>query len=103
MTSVIFCDWFQNCFVSEVETYLKKNNLYFKAVLVLDNAQDHPYELGGMHPHIKVAFLSPWFVVINNKHVMIIYSKKNTVRIIIADSLLYRREFRVANLLLSLT
>lgn len=24
VTSAIFCDWFRNCFVSEVETYLKK-------------------------------------------------------------------------------
>lgn len=29
VTSAIFCDWFWNCFVSEVETYLKKKNLDF--------------------------------------------------------------------------
>lgn len=59
VTSVIFCDWFQNCFVPEVETYLKKNNLDFKAVLVLDNAPGHPCELEAMHPNIKVVFLPP--------------------------------------------
>lgn len=59
VTSAIFCDWFRNCFVSEVETYLKKKNLDFKAVLVLDNAPGHPRELETMHPNIKVTFLPP--------------------------------------------
>ena len=35
VTSAIFCDWFWNCFVYEVETCLKSKNLDFKAVLVL--------------------------------------------------------------------
>lgn len=59
VTSVIFCDWFLNCFVPEVETYLKNNNLDFKAVLVLNNAPGHPPELETMHPNIKVIFLPP--------------------------------------------
>uniref|UniRef100_A0A2A4JVK0 HTH CENPB-type domain-containing protein n=1 Tax=Heliothis virescens TaxID=7102 RepID=A0A2A4JVK0_HELVI len=59
VTSAVFCDWFRNCFVPEVETYLKSKNLDFKAVLVLDNAPGHPRELGTMHPNIKVTFLPP--------------------------------------------
>ena len=59
VTSAIFCDWFRNCFVSEVETYLKSKNLDYKALLVLDNAPGHPRELETMHPNIKVTFLPP--------------------------------------------
>lgn len=59
VTSAIFCDWFRNCFVPEVETYLKKNNLDFRAVLLLDNAPGHPRELETMNPNIKVTFLPP--------------------------------------------
>lgn len=59
VTSAVFCDWFRNCFVPEVENYLKKSNLNFKAVLALDNAPGHPRELETMHPNIKVIFLPP--------------------------------------------
>lgn len=59
VTSAVFCDWFRNCFVKEVEIYLKKKNLDFKALLVLDNAPGHPRELEAMHPNIKVTFLPP--------------------------------------------
>lgn len=53
----IFCDWFRYCFVSEVESYLEKHNLDFKALLVLKNATGHPRELETLHPNIKVTFL----------------------------------------------
>ncbi|XP_056646093.1 tigger transposable element-derived protein 1-like [Diorhabda sublineata] len=55
VTSAIFCDWFRKCFVSEVE----KQNLDFKALLLLDNSPGHPRELETMHPNIKVSFLLP--------------------------------------------
>lgn len=59
VTSVIFCECFLNCFFPEVETYLKKNNLDFKTVLVLDNAPGHLRSLEAMRPYIKVIFLPP--------------------------------------------
>ncbi|XP_057669935.1 tigger transposable element-derived protein 1-like [Diorhabda carinulata] len=55
VTSAIFCDWFRKCFVSEVE----KQNLEFKALLLLGNSPGHPRELETMHPNIKVSFLLP--------------------------------------------
>ncbi|XP_026470953.1 tigger transposable element-derived protein 1-like [Ctenocephalides felis] len=59
ITSAIFCDWFRTCFVSEVKTYLKKQNLYFKALLVLEDEPAHSRKLEIMHPSIKVTFLPP--------------------------------------------
>ena len=52
--NVIFCDWFPNYYVPEVET-----NLDFKSVLVLDNDPGHPREFEALHPNIKVIFLVP--------------------------------------------
>lgn len=59
ITSTIFTDWFVNCFVHEVEIYLNKMNIDFKAVLILDNAPNHPHKLQGAHPNLKVIFWSP--------------------------------------------
>lgn len=49
---VIFCDQFQNCFVPEAATYLKKNNLDFNAVSVLDNTLGYPCVLKRFEVHI---------------------------------------------------
>ena len=37
VTADLFRNWCLNCFVPEVEIYLKRNNLEFKAVLLVDN------------------------------------------------------------------
>ncbi|XP_019335264.1 tigger transposable element-derived protein 1-like [Alligator mississippiensis] len=53
----IFEDWFNHNFVPGVRDYCIKNNLAFKALLILDNAPGHPTILDDMHPDIKVVFL----------------------------------------------
>lgn len=57
ITSSIFRDWFLNCFVPEVETYLKIKNIDFKVLLILDNAPGHPKDLN--HPNVEIVFLPP--------------------------------------------
>ena len=46
-----------NCFVPEVETYLKIKNIDFKVLLILDNAPEHPKDLN--HPNVEIVFLPP--------------------------------------------
>ncbi|XP_050063106.1 tigger transposable element-derived protein 1-like [Aphis gossypii] len=59
VTAQIFSDWFKNCFIPQVETYLKLKNLPFKALLLTDNAPGHPSSLELQHSNIKVMFLPP--------------------------------------------
>ncbi|GFU56408.1 tigger transposable element-derived protein 1 [Trichonephila clavipes] len=42
MTTAIFTEWFKNCFVPEVEAYMKEKSLDFKVLLIVDNAASHP-------------------------------------------------------------
>ncbi|GFU41867.1 tigger transposable element-derived protein 1 [Trichonephila clavipes] len=42
MTTAIFTEWFNNCFVSEVEAYMKEKSLDFKVLLIVDSAASHP-------------------------------------------------------------
>lgn len=44
ITCDIFQDWFHKKFIPEVKSYLKKENLPQKALLLLDNARSHPNE-----------------------------------------------------------
>lgn len=57
MTAAIFREWFYQCFVPDVEQYLKNINVSFKALLLIDNAPGHPTDLE--HPNVKVVFLPP--------------------------------------------
>lgn len=54
VTADLFRDWFDNCFVPEVKTYLESKNLPFKALLLIDNAPGHPQI---EHQNVKVMFL----------------------------------------------
>ncbi|GFU80886.1 tigger transposable element-derived protein 1 [Trichonephila clavipes] len=56
MTTAIFTELFNNCFVSEVEAYMKEKYLDFKVLLIVDNAASHP-ELE--HPNVQLVFLPP--------------------------------------------
>ncbi|GFT01752.1 tigger transposable element-derived protein 1 [Trichonephila clavipes] len=56
MTTAIFTEWFNNCFVPEVEAYMKEKSLDFKALLIVDNAASHP-ELE--HLNVQLVFLPP--------------------------------------------
>ncbi|UYV72963.1 hypothetical protein LAZ67_10001285 [Cordylochernes scorpioides] len=50
VTTAIFTEWFNKCFVPEVENYMKDMGLEFKILLILDNAPGHP---NLEHPNIK--------------------------------------------------
>ncbi|XP_008183396.1 tigger transposable element-derived protein 1-like [Acyrthosiphon pisum] len=59
VTAQIFSDWFTNCFIPQVEMYLKLKNLPFKALLLIDNAPGHPTSLKFQHSDIEVMFMPP--------------------------------------------
>ncbi|GFW21617.1 tigger transposable element-derived protein 1 [Trichonephila clavipes] len=40
----IFTEWFNNCFVPEVEAYMKEKSLDFKVLLIVDNAANNVYK-----------------------------------------------------------
>ncbi|GFX97574.1 tigger transposable element-derived protein 1 [Trichonephila clavipes] len=56
MTTAIFKEWFNNCFVPEVEAYMKEKSLDFKVLLIVDNAASHPQL---EHPNLQLVFLPP--------------------------------------------
>ncbi|GFX58736.1 tigger transposable element-derived protein 1 [Trichonephila clavipes] len=56
MTTAIFTKWFNNCFVPEVEAYMKEKSLHFKVLLIVDNAASHPQL---EHPNVQLVFLPP--------------------------------------------
>ncbi|GFX47736.1 tigger transposable element-derived protein 1 [Trichonephila clavipes] len=56
MTTAIFTEWFNNCFVPEVEAYMKEKSLDFKVLLIVDNAASHPQL---KHPNVQLVFLPP--------------------------------------------
>ncbi|GFW10769.1 tigger transposable element-derived protein 1 [Trichonephila clavipes] len=55
-TTAIFTEWFNNCFVPEVEAYMKEKSMDFKVLLIVDNAASHP-ELE--HLNVQLVFLPP--------------------------------------------
>nr|XP_022909165.1 tigger transposable element-derived protein 1-like [Onthophagus taurus] len=60
VTGDIFVDWLQNCFIPEVENYLKRNNISFKVLLLIDNAPGHPANrLQSLNENVKIEFLPP--------------------------------------------
>ncbi|GFS78453.1 tigger transposable element-derived protein 1 [Trichonephila clavipes] len=56
MTTAIFTEWFNNCFVPEVEAYMKEKSLDFKVLLIVDNAASHPQL---EHSNVQLVFLPP--------------------------------------------
>ncbi|GFS95938.1 tigger transposable element-derived protein 1 [Trichonephila clavipes] len=56
MTTAIFTEWFNDCFVPEVEAYMKEKSLDFKVLLIVYNAASHPQL---EHPNVQLVFLSP--------------------------------------------
>jgi hypothetical protein len=59
VTGTIFQDWFSLHFVPAVRQHCSRNNLKFKALLVLDNTPGHPHSLQDFLPEIKVVFMPP--------------------------------------------
>ena len=56
VTTAIFTEWFNKCFVPEVEKYMKDFCFEFKILLILDNAPGHA---NLEHPNIQITFLPP--------------------------------------------
>ncbi|GFV01170.1 tigger transposable element-derived protein 1 [Trichonephila clavipes] len=56
MTTAIFTEWSNNCFVPEVEAYMKEKSLDFKVLLIVDNAANHPQL---EHKNFQLVFLLP--------------------------------------------
>ncbi|GFU68287.1 tigger transposable element-derived protein 1 [Trichonephila clavipes] len=56
MITAIFIEWFNNCFIPEVEAYMKEKSFDFKVLLIVDNAASHS-ELE--HPNVQLVFLPP--------------------------------------------
>lgn len=56
VTTEIFTEWFHECFVPEVRSYMEEKNQEFKALLVLDTAAGYPML---EHPNVQVCFLPP--------------------------------------------
>ena len=52
-------DLFINHFVPSVERYCTKKGIPFKVLLEVDNASEHPSQLGGFYPNVKVVYLPP--------------------------------------------
>ncbi|XP_047143013.1 tigger transposable element-derived protein 1 [Hydra vulgaris] len=57
MTRELFKDWFYNCFVPQVESFMVEKNLSFRVLLILDNASSHSAEIN--HPNVKVLYFPP--------------------------------------------
>jgi hypothetical protein len=57
VTGTIFQDWFSIHFVPAIRQYCSRNNLSFKAILLLDNVPGHTQSLQEFYPEIKVVFL----------------------------------------------
>ncbi|GFU94967.1 tigger transposable element-derived protein 1 [Trichonephila clavipes] len=56
MTTAFLTEWFNNCFVPEVEAYMKEKSLDFKVLLIVENAASHPQL---EHPNVQLVFLPP--------------------------------------------
>lgn len=59
MTQLFFHDALQNRHVSEIKKYCLENNIFFKILLIVDKAPEHPPFIGHLHADIKMVFLPP--------------------------------------------
>jgi hypothetical protein len=54
-----FNEWFQKCFIPEVEEYLAKGGLPLKVFLMIDNAPGQPHSISIEDKNVQVVFLPP--------------------------------------------
>jgi hypothetical protein len=59
MTASMFQNWFETCALPEIKDYCAKQNLSFKALILVDNAPGHPVYLDNISDNVKVMFLPP--------------------------------------------
>jgi hypothetical protein len=55
----MFQDWVKTCAIPEIKAYCSKQNLYFKALILVDNAPGHPVYVDELCENVKFAFLPP--------------------------------------------
>lgn len=59
VTAILFTQWFHECFIPEAKSYLEKERLSFKVLLLIDNAPGHPHSITLEDPNVQVVFLPP--------------------------------------------
>ncbi|GAB1610060.1 tigger transposable element-derived protein 1-like [Argonauta hians] len=57
MTLTMFQDWFTNFFCPAVERYCTKRNIPNKAILLLDEAPNHPVNLNDLSDNVRVEYI----------------------------------------------
>lgn len=58
MTPSLLKEWFEQCFLVEVEDYLKQRNLEFKVLLILHSPCGTSETFANVHPNVQVVFIS---------------------------------------------
>jgi len=61
MTTNLFTEWFNSCFVPYVHNYNRENNWYNKALLIVDEATQHMISLNDLYSNIEVLFIPSSF------------------------------------------
>lgn len=59
MTAALFQDWVTNCAIPEKRAYCSKENLDFKALILIDNAPGHPAYVNEINENVQFLFLPP--------------------------------------------
>lgn len=59
MTALLFKDWVSTCAIPEIKSYCNRENLDFKALVLVDNAPGHPVYIDGISENVKFVFLPP--------------------------------------------
>lgn len=57
ITKLLISNWFHQCFIPQVKEYLRKKELEFRVLLIMDNAGGHPVDLS--HEGVQIEFLPP--------------------------------------------
>lgn len=59
MTSEMFKNWICECAIPEIKSYCSKENLDFKALIIVDNAPSHPIYIDDLSDNLKFLFMPP--------------------------------------------
>ena len=56
MTSSLFQNWVLTCAIPEIKAYCNKENLKFKALVLVDNYPGHPVYVNDLSENVKFVF-----------------------------------------------
>ncbi|XP_042322498.1 tigger transposable element-derived protein 1-like [Sceloporus undulatus] len=59
VTTIVFMEWFHQCFVPQVKKYLEEEGLEFNVLLIIENAPGHPESVCYENDNVGVVFLPP--------------------------------------------